>query len=91
MRLLLAALFFEVGLVLALVPWSIYWERNYFTESLPLLHAFATNNFVRGAVSGLGVINLAAGAAEFFAVVAARRAAREPIVSIIRPSAVEDP
>ena len=47
-----------------LVPWSAFWERNYFAESLPLLHAAISNNFVRGAVSGIGVLNIVAGLAD---------------------------
>ena len=60
-RLLYIAYFLEVGLILVFVPWSAYWERNYFAESLPLLQMIVKNNFVRGAVSGIGVLNLAAG------------------------------
>jgi polyferredoxin len=63
-RLLYVAFFFEVGLLLAVLPWSTFWERNYFAESWPPLHALMTNNFVRGAVSGLGIVNLAAGVTE---------------------------
>ncbi len=48
-------------MILVLVPWSSFWERNYFAESLPLLHAVINNNFVRGAVSGVGVLNILAG------------------------------
>jgi hypothetical protein len=60
-RLLYIAYFLEVGLILVFVPWSAFWERNYFAESLPLLQAMVKNNFVRGAVSGIGVLNLVAG------------------------------
>lgn len=63
-RLLFTAYFLEVGLILILVPWSPFWERNYFAESLPVLQAVIRNNFVRGAVSGIGVLNLAAGLAD---------------------------
>jgi hypothetical protein len=63
-RLLYIAYFLEVGLILVFVPWSAFWERNYFAESLPLLQAIVKNNFVRGAVSGIGVLNLAAGLAD---------------------------
>ena len=87
-RLLLTALMLEAGLVLLVVPWSVYWERNYFAESLPLLHAFITNNFVRGAVSGLGVVNILAGLADLLSLVIARRAS-EPVISISR-SPVEE-
>ena len=47
-----------------MLPWSAFWERNYFVEAYPPLHAFITNNFVRGAVTGLGLVNLAAGFAD---------------------------
>ncbi len=63
-RLLYIAYFLEVGLILVFVPWSAFWERNYFAESLPLLQLVVRNNFVRGAVSGIGVLNLVAGLAD---------------------------
>ena len=44
-----------------MLPWSAFWERNYFAEAWPALRPFLTNNFVRGAVTGLGLVNLAAG------------------------------
>jgi hypothetical protein len=86
-RLLLIAFFLEVGFVLTVVPWSVYWDRNYFVESLPLLHDLMTNGFVRGAVSGLGLVNIGAGLAELFAVVSARRVS-DTVISI-RPQAKE--
>ena len=33
-RLVLAIFFLEVGAVLTLAPWSAYWDRNYFAETL---------------------------------------------------------
>ena len=86
---MLIALFFEVGIVLAVVPWSVYWDRNYFVESIPLLHAVATNNFVRGAVTGLGLVNLAIAAVELLSLFVARRF-QDPIVTIGRSSILED-
>ena len=47
-----------------MLPWSAFWDRNYFVASWPGLRAIVTNNFVRGAVSGLGVVNLLAGFAD---------------------------
>jgi hypothetical protein len=85
MRLLLVAFFLEVGFALLLLPWSTYWDRNYFAEALPPLHAAITNNFVRGAVSGLGVVNVAAGIVELFSLFAAQRNEQQ-IVSIGRSS-----
>lgn len=87
-RLVLAALFLEVGVVLVVVPWSSYWDRNYFAETLPQLRAFVTNNFVRGAVSGLGLVNVVVAVTEVTAVLFARRPSTP--VSVLRSSAPED-
>jgi hypothetical protein len=87
-RLLLMTCFLEVGLVLTLAPWSTYWDRNYFAEALPLVQGIVTNNFVRGAVTGVGLVNLAAAVAELVSMFAARRL-RDSIITIGR-SAVED-
>jgi ABC-type transport system involved in cytochrome c biogenesis permease subunit len=43
------------------LPWSAFWEHNYFAAVFPWLLSALTNNYVRGGVSGLGVVNLAAG------------------------------
>jgi hypothetical protein len=87
MRLLLTAFFFEAGLVLLLVPWSVYWDRNYFLQSVPMLATFITNDFVRGAVSGLGVVNLIAGLVEIWSFLSARHV--DPMVSISRAAPEE--
>jgi hypothetical protein len=84
-RLLQIVFFFEVGFVLKLVPWSAYWDRNYFADSLPWLRVIITNDFVRGGVTGLGLVNLAVGAMELVSVFVARRD-DEPILSIGRSS-----
>ena len=44
-----------------MLPWSSFWDHNYFGHVLPALVPILRNDFVRGAVSGLGVINLIAG------------------------------
>lgn len=71
-RLLFVAFFLEVGLLLIVLPWSPFWERNYFAQTWPSLRAFITNNFVRGGISGLGFVNLVAGFAELVPLFAAR-------------------
>lgn len=89
MRRLLAIVFFlEVGVVLVLVPWSRYWESNYFAEVLPALRPVITNNFIRGAVTGLGVINVLAGVAELVSLFMARRV--DPPASVARSPAGEE-
>ena len=71
-RLLFVAFFVEVGLLLIVLPWSSFWERNYFAYVWPTLIPLLKNNFVRGAVSGLGVLNLLAGFSELAFVFTAR-------------------
>ena len=63
-RLIFLAYFVEVGLVLLVVPWSPFWDRNYFVQMWPALEALTRSNLVRGAVSGLGVVNLWAAMSE---------------------------
>lgn len=73
---LFVAYFLEAGLVLIVVPWSAFWDRNVFVQYLPLVAGILTNNFARGAVSGLGVITAFAGLVELAALMAGRRDAR---------------
>lgn len=44
--------------------WPALWDHNYFVERWPVLQPFLTNDFVRGAVTGLGLVNLFAGFAD---------------------------
>jgi hypothetical protein len=62
------AFFIEVGLLLVVLPWSTFWETNYFASLYPNLLPLMTNDFVRGGVSGVGLINLCAGVAELASV-----------------------
>lgn len=55
-----------------MLPWSAFWERNYFAEVFPFVRAILSNNFVRGAVTGLGLVNLFAGFADLALVFIAR-------------------
>jgi hypothetical protein len=71
-RLVFVAFFLEVGLLLIVLPWSPFWDRNYFATTWPVLRPFLHNNFVRGAVTGLGFVNLYAGFADLALVFAAR-------------------
>jgi len=54
---------FEIGLFLVFVPWSNLWEHNALLLYLPV-RGILLNNFVRGGVSGLGVIDLFLGFGE---------------------------
>jgi hypothetical protein len=46
------------------VPWSAFWERNYFSQLSPALYSVLTNNYVRGAITGLGAVNVLAALAD---------------------------
>jgi hypothetical protein len=63
-RLLVFVYFLETGLLLLVVPWSVFWERNGLAERVPFLRSLLLNHFVRGAISGVGLICLAAAVAE---------------------------
>jgi ABC-type transport system involved in cytochrome c biogenesis permease subunit len=71
-RLLLIAFFLEIGFALIVVPWSAFWDRNYFASTIPLVGDVITNDFVRGAISGVGLINVATGIAELASLFMAR-------------------
>ena len=47
----------EVGIILIVGPWTRAWTENSLSISYPALHEFLMNGFVRGAVSGLGLVD----------------------------------
>jgi hypothetical protein len=47
-----------IGLFLMIFPWTDYWDENYFGATLNLLRHYWSNMYVRGAVSGLGAIDV---------------------------------
>jgi fucose permease len=57
----------EVGLLLTVLPWSAFWDRNYFVGMLPSLRFIFDSSYVRGATTGLGLVALGAGLAELHA------------------------
>ena len=46
-----------------IAPWSAFWQQNVFTQG-SALSALMANAFVRGGVSGIGIITVMAGFAE---------------------------
>jgi hypothetical protein len=56
-RVLFLLMWLEIGLLLILVPWSTYWEANYFLNRFPSLIPFLLNPDLRGAISGLGLLD----------------------------------
>ena len=71
-RLLFAAYFFEAGLILTFAPWSVFWERNGFTDGRPRVEAVVQSPYVRGAATGVGVITVIAGLSELASVLVVR-------------------
>lgn len=51
----------EAGLFFTIVPWTRVWTLNPWLHSTLTLAAWADNPFVRGLVSGFGVIHLIVG------------------------------
>lgn len=58
LRIVLLLLWFELGVVLILLPWSDVWDVNYFLYQYPQLGFLLKNFYLRGMISGLGIINI---------------------------------
>jgi len=58
LRAITIVLCFELGALLLYLPWSAFWEQNYFLVHFPSLMPFALHPSVRGLVSGLGVLDI---------------------------------
>jgi len=48
----------ELGLFLLVLPWTSLWEYNYFLQRFPGVAPWLLNFFLRGAISGLGLIDI---------------------------------
>jgi hypothetical protein len=48
----------EIGVILLVVPWSGYWFENYLSTLDPVWREVWTSAYFRGAVSGLGIVNI---------------------------------
>lgn len=57
-RALYIMLCLTMGLVLLVTPWVPAWTNNYFVEHLAWIDSLAHNDYVRGAVSGLGLADI---------------------------------
>lgn len=67
----------ELGLFLLVYPWTDGWSQNYFAWAMRgdvrQWHTFWNNSYVRGAVSGIGAVNLWIAIAEVFRLFVRRR------------------
>ena len=55
-----------------MAPWTSLWERNFFADAVPVLGAIMANEFVRGGVTGVGVVTAFAGLRDLTGAVLAR-------------------
>ena len=49
---------FELGAFLVVFPWLDSWDVNWFAGFSPSVHALWMNDYFRGALSGLGLVDL---------------------------------
>jgi hypothetical protein len=47
-----------VGVVLVFAPWTSLWDSNWLLQLWPALRGLLLNAYTRGAVSGLGLVNV---------------------------------
>ena len=64
LRLCFAIFTFEIGLFLAVFPWVDLWSVNYFAGWFPALENIWDEPYFRGAVTGLGLVNIYVACAE---------------------------
>jgi hypothetical protein len=57
-RVLFVVYCLEAGLLLAVTPWTSTWERLLLTAGPGLLRALAPSTWLRGLVSGFGLVHL---------------------------------
>ena len=64
LRLVFAIFTFEIGLFLTVFPWVDIWSLNYFSEWIPALENIWLDPYFRGAITGLGLVNIYVACAE---------------------------
>jgi hypothetical protein len=79
-RLLVAAYLVEAGLLLLVAPWTTFWERNLFGNLMPSVGDWMASRFVRGGVSGVGIVTMAAGLRDLAGAIIARSSAANEAV-----------
>lgn len=63
--------------MLTIAPWTQFWDRNYFAHVLPWLGQWMANSFVRGGVTGVGLVTAFAGLRDLSGVILVRSAASD--------------
>ncbi len=57
-RAMLVVVCFEMGALLLYLPWSAFWEQNFFLSHFPSIIHVVLHPAFRGAISGLGVLDI---------------------------------
>lgn len=57
---------FEVGVFLLVYPWMSGWDTNFLANYFPEFHSYWVNAYVRGGISGLGLVNIYIALVELF-------------------------
>ena len=47
-----------VGIILIVVPWTALWDAYYLLQASPSVRALLLSGYLRGTVSGLGLVNI---------------------------------
>jgi hypothetical protein len=58
LQILQILILFEVGVLLLYLPWTNLWETLYFVVHYPVLRPYLLHSAVRGALSGLGALDI---------------------------------
>ena len=58
LRLCFALFTFEIGLFLAIFPWVDLWSFNHLSEWIPVLDNVWEDPAFKGAITGLGLVNI---------------------------------
>ncbi len=74
-----------------LIPWSAFWERNSFVAWSESLTALLASTYTRGAVSGLGLVNVWAALAELADMFGSRGQSVDPQSPIDPQSEIHHP
>jgi hypothetical protein len=67
-----AAYLIEAGLLLTIAPWTRLWAHNLFADAVPGLGVVVGSLFVRGGVTGIGLVTTVGGVRDLASVLFAR-------------------
>jgi len=56
----------ELGMFLVIFPWSDAWDHNFFSTLAPEWRIYWDNAYLRGAITGLGLLNVYISLVEIF-------------------------